>query len=509
LLKADRFQFVILGIQFRQTFPHSSLNTWLGEIGQVMEHTEPAATLLRIDPVVASAEEIVRRVREELSEHQGLDSAANGVARAAREAQRVSRRLRRPWGLHRMPALFLAAALLVFGVWIYWRFLHVKTLVIALPERDAIELHERVLQSGRIHIRQYTTDGSRDGLALLVDDKVDLAFVQGGFEIPPTLPRLQIPQSEMLLFFLKEGVSGPADVRHVLTSSKDQGSHTVTRQFAKIWRIENQVDYLHDWRDLTVNPNYKIPEDIDAAFLIKDLANEKTFEGVRRLHEAGFRLASPNIGARALALDYLKPAEIPTGYLDANPPVPAEAISTYSVATFLVARKSLTPRLFAEAIHLLDQDVNTLRQLGFEPTFSQAKEVFEAIEAFLGILVYIGVAFLTLLGIEISTYRRRFNELNTFISLISMHQSNKDVLGLTDEKEREKNLLYLSLCSDLLGIIGVITAYYSQENPSLLYNRLTEIIYQRSSSLKLNIQLKILHAMVEVKPSAPELSPSE
>ena len=73
-----------------------------------------------------------------------------------------------------------------------------------------------------------------------------------------------------------------------------------------------------------------------------------------------------------------------------------------------------------------------------------------------------------LLGIEIATYRRRFNELNTFISLISMHQSNKDVLGLTDEKQRAKNLLYLSLCSDLLGIIGVITGYYSQENPSLL-----------------------------------------
>jgi hypothetical protein len=356
-----------------------------------------------------------------------------------------------------------------------------------------------VLQKGRIQIREQTTEGSRESLALLTEEKVDLAFLQGGFEIPPALPRLQIPQSEILLFFLKEGVSGPAEIRHVLTSSEDQGSHTVARQFAKFWRIEDRVDYLHDWRELTVDPNYTIPEAIDAVFIIKDLANENTYAGVRRLHEAGFRLASPNIGARALSLDYLTPTEIPAGYLDVNPPVPAEAISTYAVATYLVARKSLTPRLFAEAIHLLDQNTNTLRQLGFEPTFSQAKEVFEAIEAFLGILVYIGLAFLTLLGIEIATYRRRFNELNTFISLISMHQSNKDVLGLTDTKLRQKNLLYLGLCSDLLGIIGVITGYYSQENPSLLYNRLTEIIYQRSSSLKLNIQLKILHAMVEVK----------
>jgi hypothetical protein len=238
------------------------------------------------------------------------------------------------------------------------------------------------------------------------------------------------------------------------------------------------------------------------------LANDNTYAGVGRLYEAGFRLASPDIGARALALDYLQPLEIPAEYLGSNPAVPAEPVATYTVATYLVARKSLTPRLFAEAIHLLDQNTNTLKQLGFEPTLSQAKEVFEAIEAFMGILVYLGVAFLTLLGIEISTYRRRFNELNTLISLISMHQSNKDVLGLTDDRQREKNLLYLGLCSDLLGIIGVITGYYSQENPSLLYNRLTEIIYQRSSSLKLNIQLKILHAMVEVKPSEPNAEPS-
>ncbi len=460
-------------------------------------------TQLRIDPVVESAEEIVRRVREELSEHQGLDSAAQGVARAAREAQRISKKLKRPWGLHRLPAMFLAAALLIFGVWIYLRFLHVKTLVIALPERDAIELHERVLQTGRIQIREQKTVGSREGLELLNEGKVDLAFIQGGLKIPPALPRLVIPQSETLLFFLKDGVNDPTEIRHVLTSSKDQGSHTVARQFAEIWRINDRVDYIHDWRELTVNPAYKIPAEVDAVFVIKDLANEKTYAGVRRLHEAGFRMASPNIGARALVLDYLKPTEIPAGFLETSPQLPSEPIATYTVSTYLVARKSLTPRLFAEAIHLLDQNTNTLKQLSFEPTLSQAKEVFETIESFLGILIYIGLAFLTLLGIEIATYRRRFNELNTFISLISMHQSNKDVLGLADEKQRVKNLLYLGLCSDLLGIIGVITGYYSQENSSLLYNRLTEIIYQRSSSLKLNIQLKILHATIETKQPEP------
>ncbi len=264
-----------------------------------MGKSELETTQLRIDPVVESAEEIVRRVREELPEHKGLDGAAQGVARAAREAQQISKKLKRPWGLHRLPAMFLAVTLLVFGAWIYWRFLHVKTLVIALPERDAIELHERVVETGRIHIREHKTVGSREGLELLKEEKVDLAFIQGGLDIPPGLPRLEIPQSETLLFFLKEGVNDPTELRRILTSSKGQGSHTVARQFAEIWRIADRVGYLHDWRELTVNPAYKIPGEVDAVFVIKDLANEKTYAGVRRLHEAGFRMAAPNI-ARGL-----------------------------------------------------------------------------------------------------------------------------------------------------------------------------------------------------------------
>ena len=31
---------------------------------------------------------------------------------------------------------------------------------------------------------------------------------------------------------------------------------------------------------------------------------------------------------------------------------------------------------------------------------------------------------------------------------------------------------YLSICSDLLGLISVISGYYAQENPSLLYGNL-------------------------------------
>jgi hypothetical protein len=186
--------------------------------------------------------------------------------------------------------------------------------------------------------------------------------------------------------------------------------------------------------------------------------------------------------------------------LRAVPPFPAEPVDTYSVATFLVARRGLTPRLLATAGHLLDPSSPTITEGGVEPTVRDTSDVFQGIDAFLGILINIGLAFLALLGVEIFAYRRRFHELNTMVSLISVHQSSKDVLGLTDSRLRQENLLYLSLCSDLLGLVSMIAGYYTQENSSLLFNNLTEIIHQRCDGLKINIQLKILHALVSSPP---------
>jgi hypothetical protein len=184
-------------------------------------------------------------------------------------------------------------------------------------------------------------------------------------------------------------------------------------------------------------------------------------------------------------------------------------VKTYSVATFLVARPGLTPRLMAKAAHLLDSRSATLRDAGFEPTFGDAGEVLQGVEAFLGILVYLGLAFLALMGLEVTTYRRRFHELNTLISLISIHQSGKDVLGVANVAQQRENVLYLRICSDLLGLISVVTGYYTQENSSLLYSNLLEIIHHRCSGLKLNIQTKILHVAISLPPEPERSAESE
>jgi hypothetical protein len=456
---------------------------------------------LRIEPVVGVAEALALRVRTELPTHDGLAKAADGVAAATRQAERVSQRMNSIFSLHRLPAVFLAGALLCLALWIYWRFFHVSVLSVALPDRDASQLREAIASRQRVSFHWVPVPGSREAVELVTAGKADLAFVQGGLAIPADLPRLATPSPEVVLWLVRDRVGGPRDVRRLLTSVAGEGSHTVAQFFLAAWHTRGQVEFVHDWRELTADPNYQIAADVDAVFVVKDPADEKTALGIQRLYAAGFQLRSPDIGARAAKLDFLKPFTMPPRYLVADPAAPAEPIATYSVATWLVARRGLTPRLLAQAAHALDAQPVAFG--GFDPTTADASEIFQGIEAFMGIIVNIGLAFLALLGLDVMAYRKQFHELNSLVSLLSMLQSNKDALGISDPGKRAENLLYLGLTSDLLGVISMISSYYTQENSSLLFNNLSEVIHQRCDGLKINIQLKVLHATVDVPQPVP------
>lgn len=457
----------------------------------------PNGLRLEIGPVVDRAEELVGDVAKNLATHQGLARAARGVATAARTAEQVSNRLRRPLGLHRLPAAFLLVSVAVFVIWIYWQFFHTSKLVIAVSARDAVQLKRNV--DRRVQIVPLETVGSRESIARLQSGAAHLAFVQGGVELPGDLLRTELESSELVLFFLREGVEDFSEIRKILTSSQGQGSHSLAQAFARIWAIEEHVEYVHQWRTFTDDDGYTIADDVDALLVVKDPMSSKVAGTAARLRDAGFRLVYPDIGAMSLRLPYLSEAEIRPGYLDPLINIPDGPVKTYGVATYLVARPDLTPRQMAAAGRLLT--ATTDRFAVTELTMDKASEVAQGIEAVLGILVYIGLAFLTLLGVEILTYRRHFNELNSLVSLISMHQSSKDVIDAVAQ-ERADHVAYLRVCSDLLGLIAVITGYYTQENSSLLYNRLLETIHERCNGLKINIQLKILHGMIDLRSAA-------
>ena len=120
---------------------------------------------LEIGPVIRMAEELRARVERELPGHTGLAGLAAGAATAAREAERVSRQLKRPFGLHRLPATFLLLALVALMGWIYITFFRTSTLTIALPDRDAQELRTHVTRASRVQFRPVLVPGSREAAA--------------------------------------------------------------------------------------------------------------------------------------------------------------------------------------------------------------------------------------------------------------------------------------------------------------------------------------------------------
>jgi len=455
---------------------------------------------LRIGPVVQNALDVKTRVERELPHHTGLMSLAAGVATAAREAEQAAQRLRRPLGVHRLPAAFLAIALLLLFAWIYLQFFRTVTLKVALPDRDAQALQNRILQDNRINFEKIPVTGSREAIDMVSHGKADLGFVQGGIEIAIRLPRLETPNPEIVLWFVRSSVASPGDVRRVLTSVEGAGSHSVGQAFMKAWKLDAQIEYVHDWKLLTDSGKYELPDNIDAVFVVKDPSDDKTLRACDRLADAGFRLTSPDLGARLAHLEYLHPYVVPAGFLRSVPPYPAEPVSTYSVTTYLVAREWMTPRMLAAASHLLDGKPLSMSDVRYEPTLGETSEIFQGLDAFLGIIINLVLAFLALTGLEMMAYRKRFHELNSLVSLISIHQSSKDVIGVTDVRVRRDHLLYLSLCSDLLGLVSMIGGYYTQENSSLLFSGLPEIIHQRCDGLKINIQLKILHATIKTDP---------
>lgn len=468
------------------------------QVGQAAPDHVPR---VRIAPVVAEAEAIGRRVRRDLPDHPGLASLCDSVAVAAREAQEVALRLRRPIGLHRLPIVFLTLVVTALLAFLYQQFFAVNQVAIGAPDRDSVQLHAQLAHG--VQFRLQRTAGSAEGLALLKAGQVDVAVVQGGLDLwgDPGAGWLvrQLSFEELVLLFVR-GAQTPSSMRCVLTSVEGQGSHKLAQVLLPALGAP-RVRYVHTWQRLVEDPAYAVPPEVDGVLVVKDLASDSVERAARALIAQGFHVASPYIGGQASRMRYLRETTIRPGYISVGATIPATPVLSYHVSSCLLMRPGLAPRQLA-AVESLVRDPAAPLAAGFELTLNNTSELIQGIESGMGILVYLGVAFLAILGIDIYTYRNRFNDLNSLVSLILMHQSTHGAIQ-PSVAERTKEVGYLRVCSDLLGLVGVITGYYAQENPSLMYNGLLEVVHARASSMKLNIQLKILHALIDL-PVPPE-----
>jgi hypothetical protein len=451
---------------------------------------------LEIAQLIETARVLSTKVKAELPSHEGLQRAADFIVQAAYNADDVARRMKRPLSLHRLPVLFLSVALVALLGWTWHTFFRVTTLSLALPDRDAAELKDRLQADPRLSVRLVEVKGSREASTLVAQGQVDLAFVQGGVPIPPLLRRAELPARELALVFVRPPATGLLDATTVLTSTEGEGSHSVLLEVYEALGQTVPPKLVHGFGALTAELEAPVPDGVDAVFVVKDPSDEKTQRGVRRLAKAGFTLVDLPLGARSLRLPDLERTQVEPGWLAEKPQVPAVATPAWAVKTWLVARDGLTPRLLAQAQRLLAPKGRALSDDAVAPSTEATSEVLQGVDAFFSILINIGLAFLALLGLDAMAYRRQFHELNSLVSLLGQLQSNKDVLAVTDAAVRRENMHYLSLVSDLLGVVSNVSSYYTQENSALVFNNLSDVIHERCNALKINIQLKLLQSAI-------------
>lgn len=467
---------------------------------------------LQIEGIIESATRIQSRIEKDLASHSGLGIAVGEVITAANHAKRVSQKARNPWSINKLPAIFLAFALISFLVWIYWNFLHVSIVSIAVPSSDFTEENLKSLRKNTL--RPVLVDSSAQAIEELNRKRVDFALIQGGIPLSPQWVTLRTPSDEWLVWMTRPGKNLPKSFHSVLTGPKGEGSHSVAIDFFKRWECLDSVEFIHEWSELVqASADEELSDQtlgqIDAAFMVINLTDSDHVRRIEKLLKFGFEFQAPYLGVHARQLGYPESAVLEQGYIEQNPLIPSQSVQSYRIPIYLVARQGVSSKTIATVAYQYESAIAPLRASEFEFDAHDASEVFQGVDAFLGILINIILAFLALLGLEMWIYRKRFHELNSLVSLLSMLQSNKDILGETDPERRQENLLYLSTVSDVLGLISAINGYYTQENSSLLFNNQSEVIHERCDNLKLNIQLKILHAGIPSIPSMTRIETTE
>ncbi len=452
--------------------------------------TKPAT--IRLDPAALrrTAQRQLQRVEEELPNDKGLAEVARLTLEAVERADGLIQRMRRLITLHHLPVAFLAIALIGVSAWVWLSFFHTSVLTLAISERDPQALHAKLINHDRLHIKPLASAGSRESLALLTSGNADLAFVQGGFEIPPRLLRREVSSRALVLYFVRKGVQLPEGVRTIVTSVEGQGSHTVLKLIEPSMHLRSPTT-RHTWHELT--QGHPPEADVDAVFVVKDPADETTLVAAATLAAAGFELTAPALGARALRFEFFEQAVIPARWFGE---VPGAAIETLAVKTYIVAREGLTPRLLGQAAAISDDDNRAFAAAAVMPSTEMTSEALQGVDAFVGILVNIALAFIGLLSLEAIRWRRPFHELNALVSRLSLLQSQTDMLDIEDATLRRHNRLVLGMVSDQLGLISTLASFYTQENASLLFNSISELVHERCNALKINIQLKILQSNV-------------
>ncbi|MCR4318574.1 MAG: hypothetical protein NUW37_19705 [Planctomycetes bacterium] len=459
---------------------------------------EPQITQLKIEPLIEKAERLHRSALKELSAHPGILNTLADLVSVTKRVKIFSQKQRRFFSLHRMPLYFGVLALIFVAYYVYATYVEIATITIARSARDTDDV-ERLFASqsdiGPDNVRTFEVAGTSEGIRMLVEGKAELAFAQGGIDVPPSCEVIGQLGTEYVLF-LARGDPGSdfsklqGSIR-ILTSYEDQGSHAVAKKFFQRYESVN-VTFEHDWPDRIKAKDFNIEPSIYGIFVVKDLRDHEVREFLKELHKQGFRMRPTDFGILRNTEPWLGVETLTAGAIVPGIPIPEADLEISTVATNLISGPKITPAQHDLVAGLFDHSSVSSQN----PLANNTWEFFQGLEALMMFIIELGIGVVALVGVEVLIFRKRFHQLSTLVSIIGTHQARKDVAVARDKGEIHEKIAYLEHCSDALGIIDSLAGFYVQCNPALVFDAGFQMLHQRIGSLKLNIQIKILQGVV-------------
>lgn len=189
--------------------------------------------------------------------------------------------------------------------------------------------------------------GSQEALALVAAGRLDLAFIQGGLDLPSAdVVQVATVTSELLHFLVRPGITDFAGLRghRVNLNTRQGGTRVVGRQILAFAGLREGIDYVESnipTEDLLTQKGERLPD----AIVLTSFAPSDIVDYLVRQH--GYRLLDvPFAASFALRHRWAADADIGSAMYSAAPPVPPQAIRTVGVRLVLVAHR----RVDAQAV---------------------------------------------------------------------------------------------------------------------------------------------------------------
>jgi len=211
-------------------------------------------------------------------------------------------------------------------------------------------LQEEVADQG-MALEIQPTAGSQEALSLVSQGKLDLAFIQGGLDLPyENVVHVATVAPELLHFLVREDIGSIDQLRgkRVNMGSKKGGTRVITREVLHFSGLEEGIDYVESnlsAEELLSQPEERLPEAIVlTSFAPSDIAEYM-------IKKRGYRLLEiPFPSSLALRYGWVADTRILAFMYNVAPAVPAKDIKTVGVNLHLVANKHVEPRAIAKIL---------------------------------------------------------------------------------------------------------------------------------------------------------------